>query len=55
MEELLNQILHEVKEIKQGQVRLETRMDKLEQNQEQLVLRMDKLESRMDKLESRDH
>ena len=53
MEELLHQILSEIKDVKSGQLRLETRMDKLETRMESMEVRMDKLETRMGNMESK--
>ncbi|WP_018665368.1 hypothetical protein [Heyndrickxia acidiproducens] len=53
MEQVLEKILDELKGLKAGQERMETRMEGLETRMESLETRMESLENRMEGLESR--
>lgn len=53
MKEVLNKILSELTELKNGQARLETRMASLETRMDSLENRMVSLETRMDSQETR--
>ncbi|WP_419182795.1 hypothetical protein [Metabacillus fastidiosus] len=52
MEKILNQILHELKDLKQGQTRFETRMEKFESRMEKFEENQERFEARMEKFES---
>lgn len=53
MEDVLHQILLELKDLKAGQNRLEQRMDRMENRMDRMERRMDRMEQRMDSMENR--
>ncbi len=53
MEETLHLILQELRGLKEGQQRLETRMGRFEDRMDSLEARMDRIEARMDSIEAR--
>ena len=52
MEETLKQILSEIKSLKQGQDRIETKVDKLDARVGSLEIKVDNLDSKVDSLSS---
>lgn len=51
MEKILNQILSEITGLKEGQARLETRLDSVDSRLDSVDSRLDKVELRLDNLE----
>jgi len=52
MEKVLNQILAELQALKEGQTRMESRMDNLDHNQTRMESRLDNLDHKIDGIDS---